>query len=154
MRHGAAAKVHMPGKIIGGVQKCIRCHTRMDSNRRWPNTEPVGWPVGKPVVSDRSGMSVIDHAEATQYRPCGRKPTARESAIEKINMYGEDGIAVALTADGDTCESKDDDCALLIIGHQAYASSVEEAHRSIRREFLAKNGNHPIARRIRNHHRQ
>lgn len=71
------AKVHIPGPLIGRVQKCIRCHVRMDSNDRWANTDPVGWPVGVPVVSDRTGMSVEREPAAVDgIRACGRKRVA------------------------------------------------------------------------------
>ncbi len=68
-------KVHIPGELdmLTRVQRCIRCHARIDSNRFWPNREPSAWAVGVPVLSRRTGMKRLTEAEATQYRPCGRQ---------------------------------------------------------------------------------
>lgn len=55
---------------------------------------------------------------------------------EIINLYGEDGIQIGLTADYDICEPQDDDCTVIVIGHPAYAMSLEDAERSIRRAYL------------------
>lgn len=74
MSRQITAKIHLAGALVGRVQKCVRCYTRMDSNDRWPKSEPVGWPVG-PVLSDRNGMSSLSELEAQEstVRPCGGK---------------------------------------------------------------------------------
>lgn len=68
-----ALKVHIPGPLIGSIQKCTRCHTRMDNNQRWPDDFPVGWKAGVSVLASRSGMGVVTVEVAAQHPACGRK---------------------------------------------------------------------------------
>lgn len=65
------AKIHVAGPLVGSVQRCTRCHVRMNSNR--PDARPVGWPVG-PVVAHRHGASAgATEAQMEAIRPCGRR---------------------------------------------------------------------------------
>ncbi len=69
-------KVHIPGELnkVTRVQRCVRCHARIDSNRVWPaDWEPGAWAVGVPVLSGRRGMKRLTKDESAQYRPCGRQ---------------------------------------------------------------------------------
>jgi hypothetical protein len=67
-------KVHIAGALVGRVQKCTRCHARIDSNRLWPEKwEPSAWSQGALVSSDgRRNMSVVTEAQAATLRVCGR----------------------------------------------------------------------------------
>jgi hypothetical protein len=68
-------KIHIAGALVGSVQRCIRCHTRIDSNRSWPLDRPSGWKEGVAIVAGRRGMSVIDAGNAAAFaavRPCGK----------------------------------------------------------------------------------
>ncbi len=48
------------------------------------------------------------------------------------------GIAIGLTAGYDICDPKDRDCVVKVIGRRAYASSLGEAERSIRSEYIER----------------
>jgi hypothetical protein len=71
----ATNKIHIAGALTGSVQRCIRCHTRIDSNRAWPKDRPSGWKEGVSIVAGRRGMSAIDDTNAAAFatvRPCGK----------------------------------------------------------------------------------
>ena len=59
---------------------------------------------------------------------------------KNINLYGEDGIAVYLTADHDICNANDADAEIKVIGHAAYVCSAAEADRKIRSAYLTRMG--------------
>jgi len=55
------------------------------------------------------------------------------------NLYANaDGISIGLTNGYDICEPTDDDCAVVVVGHRAYASSVEQAHAAIRDAYIER----------------
>ncbi len=56
--------------------------------------------------------------------------------MQTINLYGEDGIAIGLTAEHDICNLSDDDAALRVIGHRLYACSADDAAAKIRDAYL------------------
>jgi hypothetical protein len=56
------------------------------------------------------------------------------SRAPTVNLYGEDGIAVYLSAYHDICDR--DEAVVRVVGHDLYHGSVEEAERSIRRAYL------------------
>ncbi len=66
------AKIHIAGPLVGDVQKCARCHTRIDSNRIWPGPNPTGWREGSQVFWDRDGSSSVEVKNPQDYRPCGK----------------------------------------------------------------------------------
>lgn len=69
-------KIHVAGPLVGRVQRCVRCHTRIDSNRIWPDSwPPSAWQPGVRIAADRYGKSAIDETNAGKYadvRACGR----------------------------------------------------------------------------------
>lgn len=71
----ANSKIHIAGPLVGSVQKCLRCKTRIDSNRTWEREgrTPTGWREGALVLSSGRGWSVLDSIAAgigTRY--CGK----------------------------------------------------------------------------------
>lgn len=63
-------KTHIAGEVDGaGVQRCVRCHARLDRNVRgmWSL-----WPVGTSITSDGRGNMRVVGAE-NQVRPCGKQ---------------------------------------------------------------------------------
>lgn len=58
--------------------------------------------------------------------------------MKNVNLYGEDGIAVHIDQWGDVVEAKDETATLRVVGHAAYACSLDEARESIRREYLRR----------------
>lgn len=71
----ATNKIHIAGALFGSVQRCIRCHTRIDGNRAWPKDRPSGWKEGVSIVAGRRGMSAINSANAQAFaavRSCGK----------------------------------------------------------------------------------
>jgi hypothetical protein len=62
----------------------------------------------------------------------------QSTKIRTVNLYGENGIAISLTADNDICQPSDFDAAVKVIGHAAYVGSLSDAERSIRSEYLRR----------------
>lgn len=60
--------------------------------------------------------------------------------MQTINLYGEPGIAIGLTHEMDIVAPSDPDCAVRVVGHVIYASSLEEAAKSIRSAYAASRG--------------
>lgn len=59
--------------------------------------------------------------------------------MEVYRLYdNKTGIAIGLTAGYDICDPKDRDCVVKVIGRRAYASTLEEAQRSIRAEYIER----------------
>ena len=72
----AHTKVHIAGPLIGDVQRCTRCKTRIDGNRTWRpifGGAPTGWRLGAFVTSSRNGKSDVTAERASEFRPCGRR---------------------------------------------------------------------------------
>jgi hypothetical protein len=71
------AKIHIAGPLVGSVQKCVRCHTRIDSNRAWAasglavDREPTGWREGSEMFATRYGAS-SEVKNPQDYRACGK----------------------------------------------------------------------------------
>jgi hypothetical protein len=71
-------KIHIAGALVGSVQRCTRCHTRIDGNRTWQpifGGAPTGWKEGVSIVAGRHGMTAIDSGNAQAFaaiRPCGK----------------------------------------------------------------------------------
>lgn len=59
---------------------------------------------------------------------------------ETINLYGEDGIAIGLTAETDIVEHDSPEASVVVVGHRIYCCSVEDAERLIRAEYLTEMG--------------
>lgn len=57
------------------------------------------------------------------------------SRIPTVNLYGEDGIAIYMSAYHDICDC--DEAVVRVVGHDLYYGSMEDAERSIRRAYLA-----------------
>ena len=58
-----------------------------------------------------------------------------------VSLYGhatEDAIDIGLTDLYDICDTDDEDCDVIVVGHKAYASSLEQAERFIRAEYVAR----------------
>ena len=72
-------KIHIAGPLIGSVQRCVRCHTRIDSNRTWQilGRKPVGWREGALIEWNRHGAGALndDDPRIDEVRPCGRQVT-------------------------------------------------------------------------------
>ncbi len=63
-------KIHIPGEVKDGIQRCTRCHTRL--NR--PPYDDSKLAVGVPVAFSRRGASVVrDAALLAEIRPCGKR---------------------------------------------------------------------------------
>lgn len=45
------AKIHIAGTLVGRVQRCVRCHTRMDSNDRCMNIHQIVSIFGRTIDS-------------------------------------------------------------------------------------------------------
>lgn len=60
--------------------------------------------------------------------------------LKTVDLYGEDGIKIGLTAEFDLC-SRDDAAAVVIVaGHALYACSVQEAEHAIQDEYMRRMG--------------
>lgn len=57
-------KIHIPGETINGVQRCVRCHAKL-------NEAPNKWATSVPVSSDGRGNMSVRIPEGS--RQCGRK---------------------------------------------------------------------------------
>ena len=57
--------------------------------------------------------------------------------MRTINLYGVDGINIHLDKYNDIVAGDDPSAIVKVIGYTLYASSLEEAQQSIRREYLA-----------------
>ncbi len=57
------------------------------------------------------------------------------SRVTTVDLYGEDGIAIYLSADHDICER--DEAVVRVVGHDLYHGSIEDAERTIRRAYLS-----------------
>lgn len=75
IRRTKSDKIHIPGAPEGKVQRCIRCHARIDANRQWDDSifTPSFWPIGVPVLNSSHGAGVVTERQAAQFRACGRK---------------------------------------------------------------------------------
>ena len=62
--------------------------------------------------------------------------TNTTETIETINLYGEDGIAIWLTAEHDMVPAGDPEAVTKVIGHRLYAVSLEQARQSILEAYL------------------
>ena len=58
--------------------------------------------------------------------------------MKTVNLYGEDGICIGLTAEDDICHPTDDDCVVKVVGHRVYCESADDAGWDIRREYLRR----------------
>lgn len=56
--------------------------------------------------------------------------------MKTADLYGEDGIEVVITADGDKVRADDPYAAVRIIGHRLYACSLEQAEDIIIEDYL------------------
>jgi hypothetical protein len=65
-------KIHIAGPLVGDVQRCTRCKTRIDANRIWPDRQPAGWAQGALIAWHRRGASVVTSEQAAAVRVCGR----------------------------------------------------------------------------------
>jgi hypothetical protein len=57
-----------------------------------------------------------------------------------VNLYGEDGCAIGLTAEYDIVHHKDPEAVVRVVGHRLYVGSAEEADQHIRAAYLERAG--------------
>jgi len=72
---------------------------------------------------------VVSNGAATPKQPRRRK-------MKKVNLYGEDGIAIYLDSYGDLCDRKD--ATVRVIGHATYTCSADDAEQKIQRAYAAR----------------
>lgn len=60
--------------------------------------------------------------------------------METVDLYGEDGIKIGVTAEGDSVHPRDPEAVVIVAGHSLYVCSAEEANRSILVEYMASRG--------------
>ncbi len=58
--------------------------------------------------------------------------------METVDLYGEDGIKIGVTAEGDSVHPRDPDAVVIVAGHSLYACSAAEANRSILAEYMTR----------------
>jgi hypothetical protein len=67
----------------------------------------------------------------------GEQPRTEEKTMtNQVDLYGEDGIKIGLTQDYDIVAPDSDEAIVVVTGYALYCRSLEEAQRSIRREYL------------------
>jgi hypothetical protein len=57
-----------------------------------------------------------------------------------VDLYGEDGIKIGVTAEGDAVHLNDPDAVVIVAGHNLYVCSAEEARKKILREYMDRKG--------------
>lgn len=61
-------------------------------------------------------------------------------ACKTVDLYGEDGIKIGLTAEFDLCSPHDAEAVTVVAGHALYVCSVQEAEHSIQDEYMQRLG--------------
>ena len=63
-----------------------------------------------------------------------------KTKIETVNLYGENGITIGLTAELDIVAPEDPDATLRVVGHRLYACSADEAEVLIQQAYIRQSG--------------